>query len=275
MSSVRCRNGGLEQSRRIFKTCSELQQGQERGIHGKEEVRYQTSGALQMIIGGIQKTSTIDFPGILSCVIFTRGCDLNCFYCHNRNLLYHFGESLDDDSVWSFLHKRKGLLDGVVISGGEPTLQNDLTEFITSVKELGYKVKLDTNGLHPGKVEELCKKKLLDYVAVDVKASLEDYTSVCGVDGFFKMSQTLDILSESGVSFEVRTTLYPGLDIDGLKKIFSSLPVMPRWRLNYFRMPEQYLFEDEERLGEIALTPSDIKNNIKELQKLQPKILFE
>lgn len=228
-----------------------------------------------MIIGGIQKTSTIDFPGILSCVIFFRGCDLNCFYCHNRDLISSSGENIDDESVRSFLQKRKGLLDGVVISGGEPTLQKRLNEFIAEIKQLGYKVKLDTNGGHPEKVKELCENNLLDYVAVDIKASLLEYSSVCGVDVFLKVTETVEILAESAISYEVRTTLYPGLTIDGLKLILGSMPIMPRWRLNYFRMPKIYLEHDEERLNEYALTPLDIEEHLPELKKLQSNLIYE
>lgn len=228
-----------------------------------------------MIIGGIQKTSTIDFPGILSCVLFCRGCDLNCFYCHNRDLIYSFGKSLDDEYIWDFLKKRAGLLDGVVISGGEPTLQKDLSDFITEVKKLGYKIKLDTNGQHPDIVKELAEAKLIDYSAVDIKASFIDYHSVCGRDGFIKAAETVDVLEEAGVPFEVRTTLYPGLTYEALNVILASLPEMPRWRLNYFRMPEKFLEQDEERLLETALTLQDIEKVLPELLKIQPNLIYE
>ncbi|PKM63268.1 MAG: anaerobic ribonucleoside-triphosphate reductase activating protein [Firmicutes bacterium HGW-Firmicutes-21] len=228
-----------------------------------------------MIIGGIQKTSTIDFPGVLSCVLFCRGCDLNCFYCHNRELIYSFGKSLDDESVREFLEKRRGLLDGVVISGGEPTLQKGLKEFIAELKKLGYKVKLDTNGQHPDTIKELCEDSNLDYVAVDVKATLYDYPSVCEEDGFMNTAETVEILTESEMPFEVRTTLYPGLTVDGLSLVLASLPVMPLWRLNYFRMPQKYREYDEERLREYALTQQDVEKALPELLKIQPNLVCE
>lgn len=102
-----------------------------------------------MIFGGMQRSSTIDFPGALACVLFTRGCDLDCFYCHNRELIAGDGDQLAEAAVFSFLEKRRGLLDGVVVSGGEPTLQPDLEEFLRRVRPLGYRVKLDTNGRRP------------------------------------------------------------------------------------------------------------------------------
>ena len=228
-----------------------------------------------MIIGGIQKTSTIDYPGMLSCVLFCRGCDLNCFYCHNHDLIYSFGKSLDDEYIWEFLKKRAGLLDGVVISGGEPTLQKGLADFIAEVKSLGYKVKLDTNGQHPDIVKELSKAKLIDYSAVDIKASFFEYVSVCGRDGFMKAAETVDVLEEAGVPFEVRTTLYPGLTYEELVVILSSMDEMPRWRLNYYRMPEKFLEQDEERLHEPALTEQDIVKALPELLKIQPNLIYE
>lgn len=228
-----------------------------------------------MIIGGMQKTSTIDFSGLLSCVLFCRGCDMNCFYCHNRDLIYSFGQSLDDDYVWEFLKKRAGLLDGVVISGGEPTLQTDLGDFLAEVKKLGYKVKLDTNGQHPNVVKQLAENKLIDYSAVDVKASFLEYLSVCGKEGFLKAAETVEVLQQAGVPFEVRTTLYPGLTYEDLVGILSSLAEMPRWRLNYFRMPEKYLEQDEERLQETALTQKDIEKVLPELLKIQPNLIYE
>lgn len=228
-----------------------------------------------MIIGGIQKTSTIDFPGVISCVLFCRGCNLNCFYCHNRDLIYSFGKSLDDDYLWSFLKKRAGLLDGVVISGGEPTLQKDLGEFILELKKLKYKIKLDTNGQNPKKVKELCESGVLDYAAVDIKAVLFDYASVCGSSGFLKAVETVDALQESGVPFEVRTTLYPGLTAEKFMLLLASLPEMQRWRLNYFIMPEKYLEQDTERLREYALTKADIEKILPELLKIQPNLIYD
>ena len=145
-----------------------------------------------MIFGGMQRSSTIDFPGALACVLFTRGCDLDCFYCHNRELIAGDGGQLAEAAVFSFLEKRRGLLDGVVVSGGEPTLQPDLEEFLRRVRPLGYRVKLDTNGRRPALVERLWREGLFDYVAVDVKALPADYPAVCGADRFSDVRLTID-----------------------------------------------------------------------------------
>ncbi|MEG1993755.1 MAG: anaerobic ribonucleoside-triphosphate reductase activating protein, partial [Oscillospiraceae bacterium] len=128
-----------------------------------------------MVFGGIQKVSTIDFPSVLSCVVFTKGCNLDCFYCHNRSIIENSAENISEEDVLSFLEKRKGLLDGVVVSGGEPTIQDDIGDFLSKVRSMGYKLKLDTNGQNPEKVKEILGGGLCDYVAVDIKASRQKY----------------------------------------------------------------------------------------------------
>ncbi|NLH46940.1 MAG: anaerobic ribonucleoside-triphosphate reductase activating protein [Acholeplasmataceae bacterium] len=228
-----------------------------------------------MIIGGMQKTSTIDFPGVLSCVLFTRGCNLDCFYCHNRNLIASSGDCLTEDVVMSFLEKRRGLLEGVTISGGEPTLQQDLLIFLRKVKEMGYLVKLDTNGQKPETVSKLCREGLLDYAAVDLKALKEDYNKVCGEDGYAAVIETINFLQESEIGFEVRTTLYPGMTIDELRKLFAGAPRMPRWRLNYFRLPKEYKLQDEYALKKESLTVAEIEKNLPLFLYMQPNLIWD
>ncbi len=223
--------------------------------------------------GGLQKCSTLDFPGMLSCVLFTRGCDLDCFYCHNRQLISS-GELLEEKEILAFLKQRQGLLDGVVISGGEPTLQPELEVFLEKLRRMGYHTKLDTNGQHPKIVERLWNAGLLDYVAVDLKAVKTQYLPVCKKEnGFAQVLQTLLFLIET--SFEVRTTLYPGMTTDELLEMFSALPAVPRWRLNYFRMPITYLPEDESRLLAKAPTPAEIRAVLPRLLAFQPNLLWE
>ncbi|HZJ78212.1 MAG TPA: anaerobic ribonucleoside-triphosphate reductase activating protein [Clostridia bacterium] len=226
-----------------------------------------------MIVGGIQKSSTIDFPGMISCVIFTRGCNLDCFYCHNRELLGD-GPNIDEDEIMTFLKKRQGLLDGVVISGGEPTLQPDLKEFAKQVKGLGYSIKLDTNGQRPDAVEDLCKANLLDYVAVDIKARKDEYTRVTRCEGFEKALETLEVLRANGVDFEVRTTLYPSMTVDKLLDLLNDLPKMPMWRLNYFQMPDLIKKCDEEIVNAKALTKIKVSSYENILKAIQPNLVF-
>jgi pyruvate formate lyase activating enzyme len=123
-----------------------------------------------MIIGGLQKTSLIDYPGKVSCVCFVSGCNFRCPYCHNPDLVQNPGNAfLDEGTFLGFIKERQGFLDGVVISGGEPTLQSDLPAFLSRIKREGYSVKLDTNGSHPRMLRDLIGKRLVDYVAMDIK----------------------------------------------------------------------------------------------------------
>ena len=227
-----------------------------------------------MIWAGIQKTSTIDYPGVLSCVLFSAGCDLNCFYCHNRDIIHEVKNTISEDEIMSFLNKRKGLLDGVVVTGGEPTIQPDLSDFIKTLKSMRYKVKLDSNGQHANVVKNLLDENLLDYVAIDIKALPEDYESVCDVNGFDKLKETLEVLSNANVKYEVRTTLYPTMTIKDLKKLFGLLPSMPLWRLNFYNMPEVYDDSELERLQAKALNKINIDDSILELKALQPNLVY-
>lgn len=227
-----------------------------------------------MIFGGLQRTSTIDFPGVLSCVLFSRGCDMNCFYCHNRELIQSEGPTIQEAEILRFLEKRRGLLDGVVISGGEPTLQRDLPEFLKKVRALGYRLKLDTNGQRPDEVENLLDGGLLDYVALDVKALPEDYASVCGMDGFARAVETVKVLSRRGVPFEARTTLYPGMGMEQLTKLLESLPKLGRWRLNLFHMPELFLPKDQDRLECACITAPALEAQKSRLLELQPGLIW-
>lgn len=227
-----------------------------------------------MIWAGIQKTSTIDFPGILSCVLFTGGCDLNCFYCHNRDIIKNVKNPISEETIMDFLNKRKGLLDGVVVSGGEPTLQKDLPQFMKCLHDMGYKTKLDSNGQNLEVVKNLIDENLVDYVAIDIKALPEYYPSVCGVDGFERAKDTVTMLLNSNVKFEVRTTLYPGMKIDDLKRLFGLFPVMPIWRLNFFIMPQVYEEDELERLHSNAINKINIDNVSDELKKLQPNLVY-
>ena len=135
-----------------------------------------------MDIAGLVKCSTVDYPGMLSCAVFVQGCNFNCFFCHNRGLIEGQVQLIPEREIFSFLKSRQGLLDGVVISGGEPTLQAGLEAFISKVKAFGFKVKLDTNGSNPSVLKELIEKNLLDYVALDYKAPFNRYKEICGMD---------------------------------------------------------------------------------------------
>ena len=167
-----------------------------------------------MKICGLQKTTLLDFPGKVAATIFTGGCNFRCPFCHNSQLLEHKADiALPEDEVLAFLKKRRNILEGVCITGGEPTLQPDLEEFICKVRSLGLAVKLDTNGYQPNVLINLCEKGLLDYVAMDIKAGKSHYAHVSGRTGLNleRIDQSIRFLLNGSAPFEFRTTVVKGL----------------------------------------------------------------
>lgn len=164
-----------------------------------------------MRIYGLQKTTLLDYPGKLACTVFLGGCNFNCPYCHNHEIARRTVEPLYDDShVLSFLKKRRSTLEGVCISGGEPTLQGDkLLSFISRAKDLGLKVKLDTNGYLPDVIETVISDGLVDYIAMDIKNSIDKYPDTIGLESFnkYRIAESIDILTEGKVDYEFRTTV--------------------------------------------------------------------
>ena len=162
-----------------------------------------------MKIGGLVKFTLIDFPGCPAAIVFTQGCNFRCRYCHNPELVYPhlFQEPVTEEEVKAFLVRRQGTLEGVVVSGGEPTLQPDLVRFMADLKALGYKTKLDTNGSQPNVLQELLDKKLVDFIAMDIKAPLDKYALITGVDANATiLRRSMDLIRQSGVDYEFRTT---------------------------------------------------------------------
>lgn len=226
-----------------------------------------------MNISGVIKSSLIDYPGLVSCVLFVPGCNYNCFYCHNRSLIDGSHILLTPQYVTGFLQKRTGLLDGVVISGGEPTLQNDLIPFMKMVKSFGYQIKLDTNGSFPEIVAEILTLKLCDYFAVDYKAPAEHYPQICGQGSDAgRVIKTIRLLSESGVPFEVRTTVIPQLGGEELAAMAKELPAVPRYVLNRYKVPDSYLPADEARIMEKPWSPDEIRSLADSVTAWQPNI---
>lgn len=166
-----------------------------------------------MQIGGITKSSLIDYPKRISAVIFLIGCNFNCPYCHNPELVIsNIIEPIDINTIYSFLKKRKGLLDGVVITGGEPTLHKKLPEFIKNIKDMGYLIKLDTNGSNPNMVEELIENKLVDYIAMDIKAPFDEYNNIITKEiNIENVKKTFKLLVQNKVDYEFRTTVVSNL----------------------------------------------------------------
>jgi pyruvate formate lyase activating enzyme len=190
-------------------------------------------------IKGFQKTSLIDYPGKICSVLFLPGCNYRCPYCQNPDLIKNPDKLPDikEDYVLSFLEKRKKLIDGVCITGGEPTIHKELPTFIKKIKEQGLLVKLDTNGSNPEIVEQLIKNKLIDYVAMDVKAPLEKYNEVVRVNvDIEKIKETIRILMTSNIDYEFRTTVLPKFHKkEDLLKIAKLIKGAKKYYLQQFR----------------------------------------
>lgn len=165
-----------------------------------------------MHIGGLQKMTLLDYPGRIACTVFLTGCNLRCPFCHNAALVLPEEaepEEIPEEVLLDFLKKRKGKLDGVCITGGEPTMQRDLPELMQWIRDLGFLVKLDTNGTNPRMLEEVLKKGLADYVAMDIKSSPARYREACGgADVLETVQKSAALLMDSETDYEFRTTVF-------------------------------------------------------------------
>ena len=169
-----------------------------------------------MKVTGIQKLTLLDYPGVVACTVFTAGCNFRCPFCHNAMLVLPEqidDECLTDDEVFGFLKKRRGVLDGVAVTGGEPLLHADMPEFLARVKELGYKIKLDTNGSNPELLSEIIKNKLVDRVAMDIKNAPEEYARTIGLESFdiATVERSKEMLLSGETDYEFRTTVVKGI----------------------------------------------------------------
>ncbi|MCA9362534.1 anaerobic ribonucleoside-triphosphate reductase activating protein [Candidatus Kaiserbacteria bacterium] len=165
-----------------------------------------------MRLGGLQKTSLIDYPGKVCAIVFTIGCNFHCPYCHNPELVDETAEEISEADLFGWLETRRGLLDAVTITGGEPTLHDDLLPFINRIKQMGFLVKLDSNGTNPKVLLELIDAKLIDYVAMDIKAPLSKYTqTVARPVDIENIQVSVDLLRKDRVPYEFRTTVVKAL----------------------------------------------------------------
>jgi len=200
------------------------------------------------------KNSLIDYPQKIAAVVFSAKCNMNCWYCQNFELIRPSSKNCYEEFMF-FLKKRVGQIEGVVITGGEPTLNNDLEQFIKKIKSLGYLVKLDTNGLKPEVLEKLLNENLLDYVAMDVKAPLHEYEQIARVKiDLTKLIKSINLLKNSNIDYEFRTTLSPDLTLDNLEEIAKMLAPCKNFSLQNYQKPIR-----EEKL--ITYTPHS-KNEI-------------
>lgn len=222
-----------------------------------------------MLIGGLQKFSLLDYPGKISAIVFTQGCNFRCRFCYNPMLVWPIVEEgskskyareknigrqkvhplIKPDDLFVFLESRAGKLDAVVITGGEPCLQKDLPEFIKKIKNLGYLVKLDTNGSFPEILAKLIKAKLIDYIAMDLKAPAAKYEAVTGVKADFKnIAKSVKMIRESGLPYEFRTTVVPGLlDKDDIAETGKIIKGAALWYLQNFKSNVELVGRDLEK----------------------------
>lgn len=193
-----------------------------------------------MELRGLQKTTLLDFPGHVACTVFTGGCNFRCPFCHNASLLR--GAATDDERMseeyfFDFLRRRRGILDGVCVTGGEPLLQKDILSFLRRIKEAGYLVKLDTNGSFPDKLRAIVEEGLADYVAMDIKNSPDRYAVTAGCDAslFDCIKESVALLKEGKVPYEFRTTVIRGHHTpEAMRGIGQWLGNVPRYFLQQF-----------------------------------------
>lgn len=191
-----------------------------------------------MVIHGLQKMTLLDFPGKVACTIFLGWCDFRCPFCHNWELIDGSTPAeMDDEELLSFLKKRQGLLEGVAITGGEPMLNKDLPELMKKIKELGYPVKVDTNGNHPEMLRRIIEEGLADYIAMDIKNSRERYAQTIGLENFdtSNVEKSIGLIMGSGLEYEFRTTVVDQLhDSDSFKGIGELIEGAERYYLQKF-----------------------------------------
>lgn len=195
-----------------------------------------------MKIAGIKTNSFVDMKGMIAYVVFTWGCNLNCWYCHNRHIIGESRDFLDPNKVLQDIEGRKGFIDIVVISGGEPTLQADLKEFVQAIKSKGIKVKLDTNGTNPEVIKDLLDSRLLDYIAMDIKAPFNKYHKQAYVEvDIDSIKSSIDIIMASDIDYEFRTTYAPDLDENDIEEIAKSIQGAKLYVLQQFNMHENMI----------------------------------
>lgn len=191
-----------------------------------------------MIIDGFNKLTLLDYPGYTACIIFTRGCNFNCNFCQNSTLIKKDASDglIDKKEVLEYLEKRKNILDGIVISGGEPTLQKDLVQFITDIKKLNLKVKLDTNGYNPQILKHLIDNNLVDYIAMDIKNTFANYKKIIQKNIVLeRIKESIQIIKNSNIEHEFRTTIMKEYhDVDNIIEIINIIGKTEKYYLQNF-----------------------------------------
>ena len=218
---------------------------------------------------GLQKLTLLDFPRKIACTLFTGGCNLRCPFCHNAELISARDEAqYSEEDVLTFLSSRKGILDGVCVTGGEPLLHRDLPEFLKKVKALGFAVKIDTNGCVPQRLQEILAAGLVDYVAMDLKNRFEKYPETVGIPDFdpTPVQKTMEILSQWGGEYEFRTTVVKEFHTkDDLLTVADLAKDAPHFALQSFRDSPRVL-----RAGLHSWDERELKNAWTEVRRILP-----
>lgn len=226
-----------------------------------------------IIIGGLQKSSLIDYPEHICAIIFTQGCNFRCPYCHNPELAFEQSRDVESTrAVLKFLQKRIGKLDGVVITGGEPTLQKRLPEFVKLIKSMGFKVKLDTNGTNPAMLKLLISEKLIDYVAMDIKAPIEKYSQItCTKVNTKDILKSIEIIKNSRIDYEFRTTVVKSqLFAEDFEKIAQMIEGCEKYYLQKFvptkTLDQSFLDKNTYSDKNFAMIMDNLKSSIKQVE---------
>jgi len=190
-----------------------------------------------MLIGGLQKTTLLDYPDKVAAAIFTIGCNFRCSFCHNPDIVKGIARVISTDTVLKFLKGRRSLLDAVCVTGGEPTIQTGLISFLTKIKKLGYLIKIDTNGQNPEVLQKLIDKKLVDYAAMDIKAPWRKYAKVvCRPTDLSKIKKSVMILKQGKIDYEFRSTVLPALHShEDIEAMAQQLKGSSKYYLQQFR----------------------------------------
>lgn len=218
-----------------------------------------------MLIGGFQKTSLIDYPKKIAAIVFTHGCNFRCHYCHNPELVTGAEKIADENAILDFLDTRKGKLDGIVVTGGEPCLQKDLPDFLSKLKDKGFDVKLDTNGSKFDMLESVVLKGLVDYIAMDIKAPLTKYKKIIDTDiNIAEIENSIDLIMSCGLDYEFRTTVTEalltvddfeeiGATVEGAKKYFLQNFVYSKILDESFKDAKPFTHNELDRVAKILL----------------------
>ncbi len=214
-----------------------------------------------MIIHGMQKLTLVDYPGKCACILFSGACNFRCPFCQNGSLVLHPESEpvIEEDEIFSFLKKRRNMLEGVVVTGGEPTINRELIEFLGRIKGLGYSVKLDTNGYMPSVLKDAVLSGNVDYVAMDIKTNLDEYPILCGVEiDIERIKESIDFLLEGRVDYEFRTTVVGKLHKrENFEKIGVMLKGAERYYLQSFVDSEDTIIK-----GLLPPTLSDLQSYV-------------